>query len=118
MIHRGYCGIDCAQCPSYQAYLNVDNELRKELAKEYSTSEKPLNPEQFNCAGCKSTNGIIFDYCNECEIRICAQSRELEDCSYCSELPCAEIDKMVEFMGTDKPLQALLDLKIDRNKNR
>ncbi len=115
-MHRGYCGIDCSICPSYIAYHSNNQKLREELAQKYSTPEKKMNPNDFNCAGCKAKEGIIFDYCKECQIRICASSRGLEDCSYCTELPCDKIDKVVEFMGSDEPLQVLYKLREEREK--
>jgi hypothetical protein len=40
-----------------------------------------------NCGGCKETQGRPFY--GKCRVVACVQSKALEDCSYCPELPCA-----------------------------
>jgi hypothetical protein len=116
MMHRGYCGIDCSICPYYIAYHTDDDQLRAEVAKKYSTADKIIKADDINCAGCKATTGKLFDFCSECGIRLCAQTRQLDDCSHCSELPCSKVTKMVEFMGSDEPLQVLYRLRDERDK--
>lgn len=74
---KGYCGFDCSNCPTYQAWKNDDDELREKLKLKYSTPENPLKKEDFNCSGCRSSEGIFFVHCFKCEIRIKALKAKL-----------------------------------------
>ncbi len=66
---KGYCGFDCSECPTYQAWKKNDHKLRRELFEKYSTRENPLKVEDFNCSGCKSSEKILFVHCFKCDIR-------------------------------------------------
>jgi len=66
---KGFCGFDCSTCPVYQAWKTNDVELRTQLVEKYSTENKPLTKEDFNCSGCRSAEKIFFIHCFECEIR-------------------------------------------------
>ncbi len=57
------CGLDCAIC----AYR-----------------------EQTNCAGCAESKGDMF--WGECKIAKCAQRKNVEDCSYCDEFVCDDLN--------------------------
>ena len=113
-MHRGTCGIDCAKCPSYIAYHTDDNSIREKLVAKLSTAEYKMNVEDFNCAGCKATDGVLFKFCSDCEIRTCGIEKDVLDCSYCSEFPCSKIDDMTEKLGSDRALNNLKALKKSR----
>ncbi len=66
---KGYCGFDCSTCPTYKAWKNNDDELRKKLFEKYSSAENPLKIEDFNCSGCNSPEKVFFIHCFKCDIR-------------------------------------------------
>jgi hypothetical protein len=50
------------------------------------------NPEDLHCNGCKSQTLCI--YCRDCDIKLCAEEKELEFCFECSQFPC---DRLISF---------------------
>ncbi|MBN2015314.1 DUF3795 domain-containing protein [Candidatus Dojkabacteria bacterium] len=60
----GMCGLDCQVCK-----WRVPN----------------------NCGGCKETDGKPFH--GSCRLASCVKKKGLEDCSYCSELPCSLLEE-------------------------
>ena len=51
-----------------------------------------------DCGGCQSN--IIDDSVEQCKFRQCSKDKELEFCCFCSEYPCAELQK---FMNDEWP---------------
>jgi hypothetical protein len=87
-----YCGIDCDACPALIATRTDDAALRAKTAAEWSkTFGHDFKPEQINCAGCVTEAGPHIGYCSMCEIRKCALSRELANCSFCADYGCATL---------------------------
>ena len=89
-----YCGIDCAECPAYQATQKDDNEARAKVAEEWG--EKfgiPLKPKNINCDGCTAGKRLI-GYCAVCEIRECSTKKELKNCAYCGEYSCDKLKNL------------------------
>jgi hypothetical protein len=48
------------------------------------------------CRGCKESQGNPFH--GSCRLAACVKSRQLEDCSYCEDLPC----KLLKEFAYDK----------------
>lgn len=84
------CGLDCGNCPVLIAAKNNDHELRAKTAKEFSELYKdylggyPVKPEDVNCSGCQSENGI-FRGCELCPIRKCCHEKNFTTCANCIE---------------------------------
>ncbi len=79
-----YCGINCESCKLYKATISNNDELRKEVAKEWGDLYKrTLNLSELNCLGCKSE--IIYEACKKCDIKDCNLKRETENCNSCEE---------------------------------
>ncbi|MFW9828924.1 MAG: DUF3795 domain-containing protein [Candidatus Thorarchaeota archaeon] len=78
-----YCGLYCGACFIMNAYRQNRNDC---LPEEWVS---PLDNKEIKCHGCKSE--IIFENCRGCEIRKCAQSKDLEFCNECSQFPCEKI---------------------------
>ena len=92
-----HCGIVCSDCPTFKATrMNSDDE-RKRVAelwtKEYG---HPFKPEDINCDGCTTRGTRVFNYTGICEIRKCAQGRNLNNCAYCDDYKCERISKLHE----------------------
>lgn len=81
-----YCGIVCSECDVYLATVNNDENLKKELAKRYTTDEQIARPEDFYCEGCFNIKG------EGCKIRQCAYGKGHQNCAACSSYFCALLD--------------------------
>jgi hypothetical protein len=97
----GFCGITCTECKGYIATKNDDNNLRKEIAEEWSKQfGSDIKPEDINCDGCMSVDGRHIGYCHICEIRKCGQEKKVTNCAYCDEYSCEKLDNFHK-MATD-----------------
>ena len=93
-----FCGINCAECPAYIATINNDDELRAKTAIEWSQGYNvDLKPENIDCVGCTSTDGMHFAHCQQCDARLCGLERNLTNCGYCEDYPCDKLDKIFEM---------------------
>lgn len=82
-----YCGLDCETCDAYLATLHNDNALRKKTAALWSRlNNSAITPEMINCTGCRTVGVKTFFCSNLCQVRKCAQRRDVETCGQCAEL--------------------------------
>ena len=87
------CGLDCHECGAFLATQDNDDQKRAEVAQEWSRLFKvEIKPEDINCDGCQSIGGLVFNYCNVCEIRKCGKEKGLKNCGYCGEYPCHKLN--------------------------
>ena len=94
----GYCGVDCSKCAPFIAKKKNDDALRRKYAEEQSKFfEMTILPESINCDGCL-VEGEHLGYCNACEIRRCCSEKNLENCAYCDEYVCGELEKVYTVM--------------------
>lgn len=102
-----YCGLICSDCLAFLATQKDDDIERQRVAelwsKEYGGSFKP---EDINCDGCTSTGNRIFSYCRACEIRRCAQTKNVLSCAYCEDYTC---DKLENFLKGAPDARKTLD---------
>ena len=83
-----YCGLDCSKCNAYLATLENSDSKRQETAEQWSQMYRHnIKAEQINCDGCKSS-GAKFFHCNNCEIRQCCTSKDVENCAACESYIC------------------------------
>jgi hypothetical protein len=76
--------------------MTNDDALREETAEKWSKMYATgLKKEDINCTGCME-EGASFGYCNDCEIRACVVSKDLQNCAYCDDYSC---EKLNEFFG-------------------
>jgi hypothetical protein len=105
----GCCGITCSECEIYKAtktndyraralILNRDKERFDETFRSLYGREYGL--EDINCDGC-SSNGRVFWYIDNCEIRACCLNRNHENCAQCREYPCVVLKKLFEKSHVD-----------------
>ena len=93
-----YCGLVCSSCPTFLATQNDDDDAREKTAALYS--EKfgfNFTPKEINCDGCTSEEGKLIGYCQSCEIRKCARTKQIQSCMVCPEQPCDKLIKFHEF---------------------
>ncbi len=94
------CGLNCATCDARIATVSNDDALRAQTAEKWKTQHNAtgLTPEMINCTGCREA-GAKFSYCNECEIRKCAQSNNFDTCADCDKLEnCAIVGNVHKFV--------------------
>jgi len=86
-----FCGIVCDDCRALIATQRNDAELKKEVAKAWSTKKETLKPEDISCDGCLATGKRLFKFCGVCEVRCCGYEKGVENCAHCLEFPCEKL---------------------------
>lgn len=103
----GFCGNICTECPTFLATKNNDDNERENVAEIWRKKYNPnLTSEDINCQGCLSKKGVLFGYCQTCEIRNCGISKGIENCAYCDEYIC---DKLTNFYLFEPEGKIILD---------
>ncbi len=98
-----YCGINCQDCPALKATLADDNQMKTEVAAQWSEQFKAnIQPAQINCRGCSSEKGPWFHHCSECNIRACARAKNLPNCALCPDFICPDLNKFFSFVPQAK----------------
>lgn len=113
MNNMAYCGLMCGGCPIYLATREEDadrqRQMRIEIARKinetYHSQYKPVDVT--DCDGCRTDSGRLFTGCLKCEIRACAQKRNLEHCGECDGYAC---DPLKLMFHTDPEIKTRLDL--------
>ena len=85
------CGMYCGACPVYRAWVEQDAPRLAALAKTLHR-----DPESLMCTGCRAPSAFCLT--TDCEVKRCAESRELFFCGECDEFPCEKIAR-VETRG-------------------
>ena len=96
-----YCGYSCPpDCKFLQGTKNDDVELKKEAWKAWKIEERfgvPFDAKQAICHGCKAhgePEGIVL---KNCDVRACAQKKELDCCIECGDLVACDKDLWRRF---------------------
>jgi len=84
-----YCGLNCKHCPAYNALKTDDQNLREKTAKEWSSDQFTISPDQVNCNSCHSSDTLFF-HCSKCEVRTCASNKGITTCAECESYPCTD----------------------------
>ena len=92
-----YCGLYCHSCAIFLATREKNdekrNKMRVEIARQikehYGTEHKPEDIS--DCDGCRTKSGRIF--CKDCQIRKCAKEKNIENCAYCAEYACEQLER-------------------------
>ena len=100
-----YCGLSCAECPTYLATQKDDDQEREKVAQQWSKAFNiPLKASDINCDGCKTDNGRLFGYCQMCEVRACGQEKKVETCAHCDDFECDKIQGLFKMIPNSKEL--------------
>lgn len=81
-----FCGLVCTECPAFIATQEGDQEALKRVAAQWSL-EDPI------CDGCLAFEARLCSYCHECKIRACGIEKKVQNCAYCGDYPCPELEK-------------------------
>lgn len=90
-----YCGLYCGAC----AVLIANREgTLKESSQKWDT-----DPEDLKCHGCKTETNAV--YCKTCDIKQCAENKQIDFCFQCAEYPCT---RLVEFRNDEFPHHSVI----------
>lgn len=94
MPELAYCGLNCEECPAYQATVASDTSHQNWLASEYSSPAQLYGPLDMVCFGCHSQR-YVSRMCRACEVRRCAMAQVEHTCAECGRFPCQLIERYV-----------------------
>ena len=89
-----FCGINCLSCPVFIAKKTDNHDLRIKTAKQLISFGFEITHEQVNCDGCKSYDGTLFLFCNDCKVRNCAMPKNIMTCAECPEYYCEKLENL------------------------
>ena len=97
MNKLAYCGIDCAVCPAYTATQSNNIEEKTKISAEWSKAfNADIKPEDINCDGCTAHTGRVISHWHECDIRKCAEEKEVTTCASCEDYACEALNKFLD----------------------
>ncbi len=108
----GYCGLNCHGCPIYIATREKDEDKKYKMRVEIAQQIKELYRDEYkpedisDCDGCKTKGGRLFSASHNCFMRKCASQKQFENCAYCRDYPCEELQKL---FATDQDARKRLD---------
>jgi Protein of unknown function (DUF3795) len=98
-----YCGLHCRECGAFLATRDDDDRKREEIAELWSEQyHADIKPGDINCQGCKSGGLCHFQYCDVCEIRLCARKRKIANCAFCDDYPCGKLEEFFKMAPQSK----------------
>ena len=100
-VLTGYCGLVCSECPAYIAHRTDDDELRAKTAVEWGSEDFPVSPEDVNCVGCTTTDGVRWTWCQQCGVRICGAERNVATCASCPDYGCERLEAFLNEAGEE-----------------
>ncbi len=96
------CGLNCAECGAYIATQTNSDEKRKEIVEQWSKAYgSKIEYTQVNCDGCRA-GGVLIGDCNQCPIRVCGNSKNLENCAQCPDYICETLGKFLSIVPAAK----------------
>ena len=105
-----FCGIDCSECAVFIASKENSEEKKQEVAKEWSSADKPLQSEDIHCKGCFDSTDIFW-YCSSCPVRACGLEKGVKNCAYCEKYPCLKLHEIYqEFTNPVKAIGRLQEI--------
>jgi hypothetical protein len=111
MLSLAYCGLNCEECPVFQATRNRDEVHKRWLAAEYSSEQLCFSTRDMTCYGCHSQQRLESRMCQGCQLRACASSRLVENCAHCRDFPCNLIER---FVPIETDARTALELERER----
>ncbi|MGI6162864.1 MAG: DUF3795 domain-containing protein [Bacillota bacterium] len=91
-IVNAICGPRCDKCPSYNATKSGDRDALQRVANEWTEAMgRTFTADDILCDGCRVEGARLSSYCDDCDIRLCALSKNNPTCAHCSEYPCDKI---------------------------
>ena len=107
-----YCGLICHSCPIYLTTREKDEEKRHKMRVEIARQIKKIYGTECktedigDCNGCRTEGERLF--CTDCQIRMCAKEKNIENCAHCDEYACEKLEKLfVTDLEAKKRLDAI-----------
>lgn len=97
-----YCGLICSECPVYIATQTGNEELKEQLARDYSTDTCKFEKNDMTCTGCHSINGVNEKMCVDCPMRKCGMEKKVSHCAQCNDYPCQYIEDYVPIESDNR----------------
>jgi len=109
----GVCGLYCGACYHFQASFPENRHLLEDAAR------KGRDLLGFTCSGCRSSSLYIYAGCAECQLRACAERKQIQHCGLCDEYPCQQLiafqnDGRVHHLDIQANIAELKELGADR----
>ncbi|NIM96138.1 MAG: DUF3795 domain-containing protein [Anaerolineales bacterium] len=103
------CGINCANCPSFEANLLTDED-RVSCSKGFEIYHGfRIAPEKLRaCCGCQTPDDVSSERYLNCVVRRCAIKTGVENCAYCSAYPCEAVPTVTASVNTRAEIEAEL----------
>jgi hypothetical protein len=104
-----YCGLICKTCPIYLATRQANTEEQTRMRIEIfrrCREHYGMNIELADvtdCDGCRTEGGRLFSGCKKCHIRNCVRARGLENCAYCADYACEQLEAHFKKDPTSRP---------------
>ena len=108
-----YCGIVCSECPAFIGTQTNNREMLAETAQNWSSPEHKIAPEDILCDGC-TTGKRLPRFCAWCEVRKCAQERQVANCGWCDDYPCTKLTGLWEMFKIREARTRLDEVKKSR----
>lgn len=107
------CGIPCFECAAYKAQFNEN------IQKMISTN-LGIDYEHAACTGCRNKSGIgylsvqnnifpdskcsLLNADSKCKIYLCVESKNIHNCSECSNFPCDKLQPCADREPIKSPI--------------
>jgi hypothetical protein len=102
-----YCGLDCSSCKAYIATGSEDGGMIERTAKEWSEMyHGNISAKDVWCEGCTAQASRHCAHWSECNIRVCAQARQVQNCGVCPDYGC---DTIASFIALAPDVKSVLD---------
>jgi hypothetical protein len=111
-----YCGLVCTDCPAYAATQQDSDAMRKEVVEKWSSDQSRLKIEDINCDGCLSVGKLLFKFCNDCEVRICGSSKNVQNCAHCDDYACSKLEKLWDMISAGEAKERLENIREELNE--
>jgi len=105
-----YCGLTCHTCAIFLTTRENNNEKKHKMRVDIARQIKEVYGTEYeaddiaDCDGCRAKDGRIFS--KDCQIRKCAQEKDVESCAGCTEYACEKLEKL---FTTDPEARKRLD---------
>lgn len=98
------CGLVCTDCPAYQATQAKDDAWLERVVAEWRQQYNAPNmvAEDARCNGCLALGQKQCSHCSECDVRLCALERGVENCGVCPDYGCEKIAGLLVYMPDAK----------------
>jgi hypothetical protein len=85
------CGLNCARCSIYQAYVNKDREWIVRIGKSIFGEDADIKPETITCEKCRGS--LETHWSPDCNLRRRGEERGHSYCFQCEDFVCEKLEE-------------------------